>query len=111
MSAENKQYIYVLKLLPEFLNADLWTDKEERIIDNHFAVLKMLLFEGKLILAGKTLGIDEKTFGIVILEVDSEEEANTIMSNDPAVVGGLMIAELYPYEVALMNSGIIYPTY
>ena len=59
--------------------------------------------DGKLILAGRTLNMDEKTFGIVILEVTSKEEAETIMKNDPAVSEGIMTAELFPYRVALMK--------
>ncbi len=80
-------------------------DRErKKIIERHFAKLQELLDEGKLILAGKTLGIDEKTFGIVILEVESEEDAITIMRNDPSVAEGIMTAELFPYKVALINN-------
>lgn len=80
-----------------------WTEREEKIIDKHFAKLQELLKEGKLVLAGKTLGINEKTFGIVILEVQSEEEALIIMRNDPSVAEGIMKAELFPYTIALIK--------
>ncbi len=103
MTDEKKQFIYVLKLIPPLLNADNWTEKEEKIIVRHFAKLQKLLKEGKLILAGKTSGLDEKTFGIVILEVESEDEAFTIMKNDPSVAEGIMEAELFPYHVALLK--------
>ncbi|WP_143128251.1 YciI family protein [Psychrobacillus sp. OK032] len=39
--------------------------------------------------------------GIVILEVDTEEEAVELMNNDPAVKEGIMEAQLFPYRVAL----------
>jgi uncharacterized protein YciI len=103
MANDKKQFIYVLKLIPSLLNEDNWTEREEKIVDKHFAKLQVLLAEGKLVLAGKTLGIDEKTFGIVILEVESEEEALTIMENDPAVAEGIMKAELFPYKIALFR--------
>jgi len=103
MSNEKKQFIYVLKLIPSLLNMDNWTEREEKIVDSHFNRLQELLEEGKLVLAGKTVGIDEKTFGLVILEVESEEEALIIMKNDPAVVQGIMTAELFPYKVALIK--------
>lgn len=103
MGNEKKQFIYILKLIPNLLNVDNWTAKDEEIVDRHFAKLQELLKEGKLILAGKTAGLDEKTFGIVILEVESEEEAMNIMRNDPTVAEGIMTAELYPYEVALIR--------
>lgn len=103
MADEKKQFIYVLKLIPPLLNKDNWTDREEKIVDKHFDRLQKLLEQGKLILDGKTAGIDEKTFGIVILEVESDEEAKAIMENDPCVVEGIMTAELYPYKVALIR--------
>ncbi len=97
------QFIYVLKPIPRLLKEENWTEKEESITNRHFAYLQKKLAEGNLILAGKTGGMDEKTFGIVIIEVDSEEEAYTMMNNDPGISEGIMTAELYPYKVALMR--------
>lgn len=104
MNDAKKQFIYVLKLIPALLDEKNWTEKEEAIVGRHFAKLQSLFEEGKLILAGKTAGLDEKTFGIVILEVDSEEEARSIMKSDPAVEEGIMNAELFPYKVALIRA-------
>jgi len=98
-----KQFIYVLKLIPALLVDKNWTKKEEAIVERHFANLKLLLEEGKLVLAGKTDGLNETTFGIVIFEADSEEEAQSIMLNDPAVAEGIMKAELFPFRVAMMK--------
>lgn len=103
MTNNKEQFIYVLKLIPALLQEDRWTEREEKIVGRHFEKLQKLLEEGKLILAGKTSGIDEKTFGIVILEVESQEEAITIMKNDPSVAEGIMTAELFSYKVALMK--------
>lgn len=103
MEKEKKQFIYVLKLIPYLLDEKNWTSKEEEIVNSHFHKLQELLKEGKLILAGRTQNMDEKTFGIVILEVDSEEEARAIMENDPSVLGGVMTAEIFPYKVALLR--------
>lgn len=103
MTDEKKQFIYVLRLIPSLLEEKNWTKREEDIVDRHFLKLQELLKEGKLILAGKTSGIDEKTFGIVILEVESEREALNIMNNDPAVAEGIMKDELFPYKVALIK--------
>lgn len=100
-----KQFIYVLRLIPPLLDEKNWTEVEEKIVDKHFARLQVLLKDGKLILAGKTQNMDEKTFGIVILEVESEEEAYNIMKSDPAVAEGIMTAELFPYHVALIRDG------
>lgn len=103
MTEKKKQFIYVLKLVPSLLNEANWTEKEEEIVSRHFSSLQELLNEGKLVLAGRTLNMDEKTFGIVVLESDSEEEAKQIMENDPAVAEGIMLSELFPYRVALMR--------
>jgi len=41
----------------------------------------------------------------VILEVDSQDEARALMESDLSVTDGIMTAELYPYQVALMKGG------
>jgi len=101
---DKKQFIYQLKLIPTLLEEDNWTEKENAIVQHHFEVLQSLQQEGKLILAGRTLNMDPSGFGIVILEVHSEEEARKLMENDPAVKAGIMEATLFPYRVALMKS-------
>ena len=98
-----KQFIYVLKLKPSLQVAENWTKMDEISVNNHFNKLKVLLSEKKLVLAGKTDGLNQDTFGLVILEVNSEEEAREVMLSDPAVADGVMTATLYPYSVALMR--------
>jgi uncharacterized protein YciI len=98
---EKLQFLYQLKLIPSLLNEDKWTEKEHAIVQHHFEVLQKLQLEGKLILAGRTLNTDP--IGIVILEVDNEEEAIELMNNDPAVKEGIMEANLFPYRVALIK--------
>ncbi|NYE09091.1 uncharacterized protein YciI [Bacillus niacini] len=102
---EKLQFLYKLNLIPSLLEEANWTEKEEAIVQNHFEVLQGLLQEGKLILAGRTLNMDPSGMGIVILEVDSEEEARELMENDPAVKEGIMEAQLFPYRVALIRKG------
>lgn len=97
------QYMYVLKLIPRLLIASKWTEHDEDIVSRHFAHLKALLEDKKLILAGKTEGLDEKTFGIVIFEANHLDEAKKLMNQDPAIKEGIMSGELFPYRVALMR--------
>ncbi|MFZ3588479.1 YciI family protein [Bacillus sp. DJP31] len=66
-------------------------------------MLQVLCESGKVILSGRTLNMDETGFGVVIIEVDSEEEVQKIMSTDPAVKKGIMTATLFPYRVALLR--------
>jgi uncharacterized protein YciI len=101
---EITQYIYRIQpTRPEMLSEGL-TEEESEATSDHYAYLKSLLEEGVLVLAGRTLNTDVSAFGIVILNANSEEEARQIVLNDPAVVRGVMNAELFPYRVALMGN-------
>jgi uncharacterized protein YciI len=97
------QFLYRLSLVPRLVDDENWTDEDNAAVGRHFKRLQDLLKEGKLVLAGRTQVRDP--MGIVILEVGSEEEAHALMESDPAVVGGVMTAELFPYRVALMRQG------
>ena len=101
---EKLQFLYQLKLIPTLLDESNWTDKENNIVQHHFEVLQSWQQQGKLILAGRTLMMDSSGFGIVILEVDSEEEAINLMESDPAIKEGIMTATLFPYRVALIKN-------
>ena len=79
------------------------TPEEVELISQHFARLKLLMEQGVVILAGRTLNTDPSSFGIVIFNAESEEAARAIMEGDPAVRGGVMRAELFPYGVALID--------
>jgi len=101
-----KYFCYKLNLSPKLYNNDDWTEKDIEIVSVHFNYLKDLLAKEILFLAGRTVHepMTEKDFGIAILEVDSEEEARTIMENDPAVKGGIMTAELSEFSLALFKN-------
>jgi uncharacterized protein YciI len=101
---EKLQFIYVLKLIPRLLDQASWTEAEKKVVQVHFERLQALQKEGKVILAGRTLNMDPTGFGIVILEVDSEEEARQLMEQDPTVKEGMMTAQLFPYRVAVSRS-------
>jgi uncharacterized protein YciI len=79
------------------------TPEEAEIISQHFDRLEALMEQGVVILAGRTLNSDPTTFGIVIFNAESEDFARAIMESDPAVSGGVMRAELFPYRVALIS--------
>ena len=101
MEKQGKQFIYVLKPVDRLLNVENWTEVDEQIISRHFTYLKDLKQEGKLILAGKTVGLNEKTFGIVIFKAESLEEASKMMRQDPSVNEAIMNAEVFEYRVAI----------
>lgn len=98
-----EEYLYVLKLRPDLLSDNAWTDEEEKIVGKHFTRLKTDTERGKVILAGRTLNSDPTQFGIVIFTDESWEFAMEYMNTDPAVQAGVMTATLFPYRVALIK--------
>jgi uncharacterized protein YciI len=72
-------------------------------LNRHFARFQHAIETGELILAGRTTEQGDKTFGIAVFEAKDEAAARKFMESDPAVVGGLMTAELHPFAVALQR--------
>jgi uncharacterized protein YciI len=101
--AKPKQFIYVLRLVPRLYSDSAWTQEDKMALSRHFARFKHAIETGELILAGRTSEPGDKTFGIAIFEAKGEEAARKFMESDPAVVAGLMIAELHPFSVALQR--------
>ena len=99
--AKPKQFIYVLRLVPRLYDDKSWTKEDEMALSRHFARFKHSIETGELILAGRTGEPGDKTFGIAIFEASDEAAARKFMESDPAVVAGLMTAELHPFAVAL----------
>ena len=99
-----KQFAYVLRLAPRLRDERNWTEADNAAVGRHFRRLQQLHCEGKVLLAGKTLDdADEGQFGVVVLEVGSEEEARKIMEEDDAVRAQIMSARLFPFRVALIR--------
>jgi uncharacterized protein YciI len=101
--AKPKQFIYVLRLVPRLHSDSAWTQEDKMALDRHFTRFKHATETGELILAGRTREPGDKTFGIAIFEAKDEEAARKFMESDPAVVAGLMTAELHPFSVALQR--------
>jgi uncharacterized protein YciI len=98
-----KQFIYVLRLVPRLHSDSAWTKEDNMAISRHFARFQHAIETGELILAGRTKEPGDKTFGIAIFEAKDEAAARAFMESDPAVVAGLMTAELHPFAVALQR--------
>ena len=97
-------FIYKLVLIDRLFSEENWTEEDEKIVDEHFKHLQTLLKENKLLLAGKTSGLSDDTYGIVIFRAESMNEAKEIMSNDPAIQKGIMNGYLQQYDLALYNN-------
>ena len=79
------------------------TDAEVAAVDDHFHYCQRLVAEGKMLLAGRTIGALSETIGIAILSADSDEEAQSMVDSDPAIINGVMTAQLQPYRLALFS--------
>ena len=90
---ERQQYVIILRPAPNYGNPDT-----EDIVKQHFDYLNDLLEKGILTMAGRFLDV---LFGLVIIEVNSREEAMSVMKNDPAVKAKIFHAELNQWRIAL----------
>lgn len=65
----------------------------------HFARLQSRMADGKLVLAGRTVGPNPT--GVVLLEADSKAEARAFVENDPAL--RVCSADLRPFNLTLLR--------
>jgi uncharacterized protein YciI len=94
------EWIYFIHASREDFAATM-TGEEDRVWAEHFDRLKRLLAEGKLILAGPTLG--RINTGVTIIEAPDEASARRIMEEDPTIASGLATGELRGFQVALLR--------
>ncbi|GAB5519025.1 MAG: hypothetical protein RhofKO_12760 [Rhodothermales bacterium] len=101
---ELKQFVYVLQVISRLQTVENWTEADNAIVQEHFQRLAGLTEAGTVLLAGRTLGMSDDDFGLVILQAPDEATATTLMNEDPAVRDGIMTAKLFPYRIALMKA-------
>jgi len=77
------------------------TEEEDRIVGEHFAYLRRLRAEGKLLVAGPSQAGVGDTFGIAVIDTEDEAEARAVLEADPAIVNGVMTGELRPFRIAV----------
>ncbi len=95
-----KEYLYRLNTVRPGMVTEGPSVEEASILEEHVSYLAGLTDRGVLLLAGRTQNDDDSTFGVVIFRARSDESARDIMNGDPAVEGGIMKAELFPFKVA-----------
>ena len=100
---KQKEFIYVLKLVPRLYDNKNWTKEDNAALDRHFTRFQEAAKSGQLILAGRTKEPGDKTFGIAIFTASDDAAAKEFMESDPAVVAKLMTAELHPFYVAVQG--------
>lgn len=97
------QYLYKIQTVRPAMLTEGPTEEEAEITTQHFNYLKDLQEKGVVILAGRTTSDDYSSFGIIIFNAESDEDAKAIVENDPAVKNRIMRAEWYPYRIALIK--------
>jgi uncharacterized protein YciI len=94
-----KQFALLLKATgPEFFKKTQEPDGKQ-MVEKHFKKLQALTQQGVCLFSGHTLVTDESGFGIVVLRVDSEAEAQKIIDDDDLVKAGLVRGKIFPFEV------------
>jgi uncharacterized protein YciI len=91
------EYIYIIHPFRQEL-AFHPTPEEEAILDKHLNYLQQAASDGIVRLAGPSL---DGIFGVVVFCVEDEATAERFMFDDPAVKGGLMVAELHPFRISV----------
>jgi len=84
------------------------TPAEEGAMAAHFAYLRTLTWASKCLLAGPVLG--EGGFGLIVLQVADEAEAQAIMAAEPSVVAGVHRYALQPMVASLLAGRQVFPT-
>ncbi|QVL34018.1 hypothetical protein KIH39_08960 [Telmatocola sphagniphila] len=97
------QFLYRIQPIRLGMLTEGPTELESKIVNEHFEYLEGLVNEEVVLMAGRTLHADESAFGIVIFVAESDIQAKEIVHNDPAVLRGVMRAELFPYRIALWS--------
>ncbi|HTR69802.1 MAG TPA: YciI family protein [Mycobacteriales bacterium] len=77
------------------------TDEERAVWAAHFSHLQSLAVDGRLILAGPTLGTVNT--GVCVFEADDEPAARAVMESDPAIASGIGTGELRGFRASLLR--------
>jgi uncharacterized protein YciI len=97
-------YLFRLQPTRSDMHATGPTQAEAEAIAAHFGYLQRLMERGAVLLAGRTTALDDAAFGLVLLQTDTESQAQALMQADPAVAQGVMRGELHPFRIALWSA-------
>jgi uncharacterized protein YciI len=102
--AKNSQYLYIIRPTRLEMLTEGPTEREQKIVSQHFTYLQDLTQQGVAILVGRSQTADADSLGIIVYQASSEETARRLMENDPAVKQGVMRASFYPFRIALITA-------
>lgn len=96
-------WLGLLRLTPRLHDDSAWTATDRASVGAHFARLRDATTRGQVALAGRTNETGDRTLGLVVFKADDAAAAERFMQEDPAVVAGVMTAEVRPYSIALLR--------
>jgi uncharacterized protein len=100
MSTDKKSYFLRLNPPRASFTSDM-TDDERAIMLKHVAYWKQYIEDGTCVVLGPVA--DPKgTYGIAVVQVESEAQLNIMIKNDPA--NGLNIYEIYPMRAVIKEA-------
>lgn len=105
MNADPSEFVYVLRPTRPAMLTQGPTERERAVVAEHFNYLKSLCEQGTVVLAGRTITNDERTFGLCVFRAASEPAARALVMADPAVRENIMTADLHPFRVAMLTTG------
>lgn len=85
---------YVFCLLKTGSNTKVTKEESKKLFEGHMTNINRLASEGKLTVAGPFMKNDRNYRGIYIFNVDTIEEAQLLVSTDPAIQAKILEAEL-----------------
>jgi uncharacterized protein YciI len=78
------------------------TEREQRIVGEHFDYWQALVAKGDALLVGRTQDTGAHTVGISVFEAPDEASAIALCQADPTVREGVMTSAVQPYRIALL---------
>jgi uncharacterized protein len=95
---ERGMRMFVLCILKTGPNdAKIQGDERRKIFEGHFANIGRLASEGKLLVAGPFGDNDKNYRGLYIFNVATVEDAEKLVTLDPAVKAGVFVPDLTPW--------------
>jgi len=97
-------FLYTLRPIRLAMLTDGATPDEQALAARHWAYSQDLLTRGTLIFAGRTMQREPTTFAFAVVRAPSLDAARVLAEQDPAVVGGVFITEVFPFQPMLMGA-------
>lgn len=94
---QNGMKKYVFCLLKTGTNTTASKEETKKLFEGHMANINKLAEEGKLVVAGPFMKNNRNYRGIYIFNVETVEEAQTLVATDPAIKANLLETELTPW--------------